>query len=275
MMRFDTGDQELDSALGEVNRVFARTPGSSDWSGWWDDTDSSVTLAQSAWELSEQQYRDYCHTALVHCKGKEKIEALRYFLPRLLRDVVAESIDAPRDHFQIASDLFIHRWQEWPECEVNAIRRWIDAWFDFAAQRTTWPGSRDVTSFIIDCGIDMNAWFHDFRERDRPRCVAWLAENIEDNWEELLKTGSASFLGGDCLGRSPEAGPILAIKLVILLLRDSSRALLEEAFFAATDDEAQALYSSALQHAQHCVEYGDTHPASPLAAAIQSDGMRK
>ncbi|MCE9547889.1 MAG: hypothetical protein K8T25_20655 [Planctomycetia bacterium] len=269
-MKPNTGFPILDDAINELTRVFGRSPGSRHWADGMSTHDSSATLTNSVWELSEAEYEDFCwHSVALGGPEESCLAAIRYFLPRVALDMSLRD-SAPWLSEYLARLLNDHHWRSWPMAEIRAIEGWLAAWIQYWLSQDDWRLYL-ATRCAGLCGIDWNAFFHELRERDQGASAKWLARSIESEWISLLQTGWPNGWRGYWGQADPPREQV--VKFIVLLLRKSSIGLLENAFFHERDPAAQSLLSAAQQHANDCIRYGHAKQNTPLATALASDKM--
>ncbi len=112
----------------------------------------------------------------------------------------------------------------------------------------------------------MNKFFHDFRGRNRHASVLWLAHQIEDNWEALLKSGWPD--GWQDYWDDETASETATTRFVSSLLRQSSIGILQNTFFEANVDD-QTLISQSVDHAEYCIQYALLKSDTPPGRAVK------
>jgi len=271
-MKTPSGYQRLDNAIDGLTHVFKRYGGSPHWSDPLDARDSSATVTHSVWELTDDEYRDFCwHAVSLGGPAESQQLAIRYFLPRVAQDIALDQ-RAPWCDGHLAFLLNTFDWRSWPQPEREAIETWFGTWIEHRTLSGDWRRS-SATSTAGICGFDFQKFFHTLRERERGLSIQWLAQSIEDHWESLLQTGWPERWHG--YWGTHTAQPRFAVKFIVLLLRKSSRRILESAFFHEVDLAAQSCLSAANQHADQCVQFGRVQKNTPLATALACEDIEK
>ncbi len=274
-MKTTTGYQRLDDAISGLTRVFKQYHGSPHWNDSLGGGDSSATVTHSVWELTDDEYRDFCwHSVCLGGPINSKLLAVRYFLPRVALDISLSNRVTNREPWcssQSAGLLDFHDWRNWPEPEVRAIETWYGAWIQHTASRGDWMYCSLATRSAGVCGFDFNKFFHAWREWERGMSIQWLVHTIDEHWASLLQTGWPKRWREYWGEQSPP--PSFAVKFIILLLRKSSRGLLENAFFHEDTVIDPSLLSTAIHQADQCIQFGHVKKDTPLGTALASEEM--
>ncbi|WP_425396577.1 hypothetical protein [Aeoliella sp.] len=268
-MSKDTAQRRLDNALEELSRVFRNYRGTAHWG---DMTDSSVTIKHSVWELSEEEFKDFGWHSVCGPPGELK-QAVQYFLPRVARNHSSTDLMNRQTVGVWFQELFVKllndvEWQQWDAEEVATVREWIFARIQNDACHDSWWVCDDATQFAAFVGCDLNDFFDDFRNSHPTTCILWLASEIGRHWDTALKSGWPREWQKNYGIPTPSR---VAEQFLLLLLRKSSRELLEQVFLEdVLSDEHQSLVSSALEHANQCIEFGHVWPDAPLGRVLAS-----
>ncbi len=256
----ESGDEGLDEVLRGMARTFGGYRGSRGWG------DSNPTLTHPVWDLSDRDYRYFCRWAPSSTDRSQMAGAIKYFLPRVAADLVADedrNSNVPWWAEHLCSMLSEYDWHSWKSDEVTAIASWLTAWLRHTILHLELRAYRDEATLLAGVlGIDIEAVFWKAYAEEPTPALRWLARHIDCHWEDLIATG---WPGGWHGYWGNHSAPLAnATRFVALLLGSRSAEVLQAEFFRSKIVEDQDRYSKAIERIDHCCEFGGGEGATPL-----------